>query len=311
MRDLPLSLLRSLAAVYAEGGVRPAAKRLSVEHSTISRALHELERWLGTPLIEARSRGQRLRLTQQGEVLAEAALTALRDLENATAKLREANSNKRVIIAAPPSVANRWLLPRLPRIEADCNGIEVSIIVDTVRMGDLDLYADLSLRMGPHAPTSAMVHYIGSDIAFPVMEIDAWKAAGKPTMIEALHGLPLLHDRDTRTAWSIWRDKIGPVDLDVASGSRFTSADLVLRAAEQGRGLALTRGWLAQDALSEGLLTRPFGELSIELHNEWWIAENSASAMRTPVIKVRDWLIAEGKALSLVAVQSEEGRFFV
>ena len=93
MRDLPLSLLRSLAAVYAEGGVRPAAKRLSVEHSTISRALHELERWLGTPLTEARSRGQRLRLTQQGEVLGDAALSALRDLENATAKLREASGS--------------------------------------------------------------------------------------------------------------------------------------------------------------------------------------------------------------------------
>lgn len=299
MRDLPLSLLRSLAAVYAEGGVRPAAKRLSVEHSTISRALHELERWLGTPLIEAQSRGQRLKLTQQGEVLADAALSALRDLENATAKLREANSSKRVIIAAPPSVANRWLLPRLPRIEADCNGIEVSIIVDTVRMGNLDPYADLSLRMGPHAPTSAIVHFIGSDIAFPVMGTEAWKTAGRPTRIEALQKLPLLHDRDTRTAWSIWRDKIGPVDLDVAAGSRFTSADLVLRAAEQGRGLALTRGWLAQDALSEGLLTRPFGDLCIELQNEWWIAENNVSAMRNPVVKVRDWLIAEGEELTL------------
>ena len=299
MRDLPLSLLRSLAAVYAEGGVRPAAKRLSVEHSTISRALHELENWLGTPLIEAQARGQRLKLTQQGEVLAEAALSALRDLENATAKLREANSSKRVIIAAPPSVANRWLLPRLPRIEADCKGIEVSIIVDTVRMGNLDPYVDLSLRMGPHAPTSATIYHIGSDIAFPVMGTDAWNMAGSPTKIDGLQRLPLLHDRDTRTAWSTWRDQIGPLDLDVAAGSRFTSADLVLRAAEQGRGLALTRGWLARDALSEGLLTQTFGNLSIELHHEWWIAENSASAMRTPVTKVRDWLIAEGKALTL------------
>lgn len=100
------------------------------------------------PIVVTQKRGQRLRLTPQGADLADAALVALRDLDQAAAKLREAHSATRVIVAAPPSVANRWLLPRLSRIEAECAGVEVSIIVDTVRMGELDPYADLSLRRG-------------------------------------------------------------------------------------------------------------------------------------------------------------------
>lgn len=298
MRDLPLSLLRSLAAVRSEGGVRHAAKLLSVEHSTISRALRDLEQWLGVPIVVTQKRGQRLRLTPQGADLADAALVALRDLDQAAAKLREAHSATRVIVAAPPSVANRWLLPRLSRIEADCAGVEVSIIVDTVRMGELDPYADLSLRMGVRPFTSGEIYTIGSDAAFPVMGTGAWIAAGRPDTTGALRSLPLLHDRDERTAWSKWRDKIGPSDLNVAQGSRFTSADLVLRAAEQGRGLALTRGWLAQDTLSEGLLTRPFGQEFLTLRDEWWVAKNDSASIRAPARKVLDWLVAEGERLS-------------
>lgn len=298
MRDLPLTLLRSLAAVRSEGGVRLAAKRLSVEHSTISRALRDLEGWLGVPIIDTRTRGQRLTLTPQGEDLAAAALSALRDLEHATAKLREAHSATRVIVSAPPSVANRWLLPRLSRIETECAGVDVSIIVDTVRMGELDPYADLSLRMGPCPPSTEKIISIGSDVAFPVMGTSAWHAADCPSDVQDMRSLSLLHDRDMRTAWSEWRDTFGPTGLEAIKGSRFTSADLVLRAAEQGRGLALTRGWLAQDSLSDGLLTRPFGNLYLSLPDEWWVAENRNASIRRPARKVLDWLVAEGERLT-------------
>ena len=37
MRELPLTWLRALAAVHDAGGVRPAARRLGVAHSAVSR----------------------------------------------------------------------------------------------------------------------------------------------------------------------------------------------------------------------------------------------------------------------------------
>jgi len=298
MRDLPLALLRSLAAVRFEGGVRPAAKKLAVEHSTISRALRDLEKWMGLPIVAEGRRGQALRLTPEGEVLADEALAAMRSLDLATTKLKEARSSNRVVLAAPPSIANRWLLPRLARIEAECAGVELSITVDTVRMGALDPHADLSIRMGARTVSNAVVEIIGSDIAFPVIGKQAWEKAGLQSGTNAVAKFPLLHDRDARTAWSVWRDAFGPCDLDVVKGARFTSADLVLRAAEQGRGLALTRGWLAKDALKEQVLVRPFNELSIPLKDEWWIAWPDNASPKRSVRNVRDWLIAEGSLLT-------------
>ena len=46
MSDLPLNALRTFAAVYETGGVRPASRALNVAHSSVSRHLRELEKAL-------------------------------------------------------------------------------------------------------------------------------------------------------------------------------------------------------------------------------------------------------------------------
>jgi LysR family glycine cleavage system transcriptional activator len=66
MNELPLNALRAFAMVYAHGGVRAAARELGMAHSSVSRHLGELDRWLGVPLLRtAAGRGQ-LVFTPQG-----------------------------------------------------------------------------------------------------------------------------------------------------------------------------------------------------------------------------------------------------
>ena len=169
-------------------------------------------------------------------------------------------------------------------------------------MGQLDPMADLSLRMGARPNTNHVIHVIGSDIVFPVMAPGLWELIEQQASQEFLCKLPLLHDRDARTARSTWRDAFGPDNLGVRSGARFTSADLVLRAAECGRGVALTRGWLARDAMTEGLLIRPIAEHQLPLKDEWWLAEHRDSGPRKSVQRVRDWLVEEGRLQTMQTV---------
>lgn len=72
-----------------------------------------------------------------------------------------------------------------------------------------------------------------------------------------------------------------------------TSSDLVLRAAEAGQGVALERGWLAADALSDGRLVRPFGDAALPLPGEWWLAEGDGTARKRASRVVRDWIVEE------------------
>ncbi len=117
MRDLLLNALRAFAAVYSRRGVRAAARELGVVHSSLSRHLAELERWLGVRLVREGRGSARMSFTPQGEALGQAVLAGLRSIEHTVASLREAKSQRSVTISTAPSFAARWLLPRLPALE--------------------------------------------------------------------------------------------------------------------------------------------------------------------------------------------------
>ena len=116
MRNLPLTLLRALAAVYESGGIRPAGRLLGIQHSAVSRSLRDLEAWLEVPLFEKRDGQRTLVFSAEGAALGKSALATIRELETAVLKTREGSNANSVTIGTTPSFAMRWLLPRLPRL---------------------------------------------------------------------------------------------------------------------------------------------------------------------------------------------------
>lgn len=294
MRGLPLTLLRALAAVYDTGGIRPAGRLLGIQHSAVSRSIRDLEAWLEVDVLEKQNNRQKLRFTTQGAVLGQAALAALQDLEAAVLKTREGSGSNTVTVATTPSFAMRWLLPRLPLLSEAHPRIEVSILVDQALKDPKATGSDINIRMGSRPPDLLDALPMMYEVIFPVTSPKHWEGLGRPSQIADLAGLPLLHDRDPHASWSLWRSKIGPRRLDVRRGPRMTSSDLVLRAAEQGQGLALARGRLAKDSLANGSLIRLFGHAQIELGTNYWIIANPDTKHRKVVQSVIAWLVKEG-----------------
>ena len=301
MRDLPLNMLRAFAAVYDTGGVRPAARQLGVTHSSVSRHLQELEAWLGSPLFERPQGTRRMILSTEGEALGRAALACLTELDSAVASVREARRGNSVTISTTPSFAVRWLLPRLGAFEQAHKWIELSIVVDQRRRAPLDAGADFSIRMGSirmaRGPWSdATCFPLMADALYPVMSADYWRSADKPSKVADLARLRLLHDRDPGASWAAWKKVHGPKNLDVRGGSRFTSADLVLRAAEQSLGVALARDRLVRDSVTAGALVAPFADLAVNLPDAHWIIQPEARPPRAATKKVLDWLVSEASS---------------
>ena len=296
MRDLPLTLLRALAAVYKTGGIRPAGRLLGIQHSAVSRSLRDLEAWLDVAIFEKTDGRRALVFTSEGATLGQAALAAMIELETAVLKTREGSNANSVTVATTPSFATRWLLPRLPELTKAHPKIEVSILVDQARKSPADAGADLNLRMGASPQGDLEPIPLMDEQVFPVMSSKLWEALGRPATVDALLGLPLLHDRDPSTSWGLWRTKIGPKQLDVRKGPRLTSSDLVLRAAEQGQGVALARGRLAEDSLANGSLIRPLGDREHDLGVNYWILTNRETKSRRAVKAVISWLLSEAAA---------------
>lgn len=294
MWNLPLNALRAFAAIYSTGGVRPAARKLGIAHSSVSRHLAELEAWLGVSLTVRGSGSRGLTLNAQGKALGEAALTSQQALAHAVASVREARSEHSVQIGTHPSLAVRWLLPRLPALEAAHPKVEISVIVDRVGVDLENPDLDLAIRMGhPSRPNKRWERLMGDEL-YPVTSPSYWEQAKRPSHPRDLGRLRLLHDRDPQASWAVWKEAYGPEQLDVRKGPRLTSTDLVLQAAASGQGAALARHQLAARDVASGVLIRPLGELSVVLENSYWIVLPPHRFPNAAARAVIEWLKEEG-----------------
>ncbi|MEM8689553.1 MAG: LysR substrate-binding domain-containing protein [Pseudomonadota bacterium] len=288
MKDLPLNALRALAAAYETGGIRPAGRRLGVTHSAVSRHLSDLEKLLGVPLFQKTGASAPLAFTPQGEMLGKSALSCLSELDKSVTAVREARQGNSVVVATTPSFAVRWLLPRLPAFEQRHPSIEVSLLVDQRTRSPGEDNADLAIRMGRRPRGEDACEALMDDALFPVASPAYLAEHGAK-----LESARLLHDRDPATHWDAWRRAHGPQHLDTRKGSRYSSSDLVLKAAEQGMGVALARGRLAAASLKAGMLVRMVPEFEVQVKSAYWLIPAPQALARHAVQELVNWLRAE------------------
>jgi LysR family glycine cleavage system transcriptional activator len=295
MRKLPLSALRAFAAVFETGGVRPAARTLQVTHSAVSRQVRELEAWLGVPLIKQRSANGRFALTVQGEALGAAVSSGLTDLARAVESVRERRRPDSVLIATTASFAARWLIPRLGSLFDQHRGIEPSIVTEQTVREVSEQGADIAIRMGRGPWMDGKSEPLMDDALYPVASPSYWKSLGERKASRALAKARLLHDRDPAAGWGEWVAAHPIRSLDLRTGPRFTSSDLVLDAAAQGLGVALARARLAADDLASGRLFQPFGSECVRLPNAYWLVLAHEEPLRPAVSAVAEWIRSRGK----------------
>ena len=103
--------------------------------------------------------------------------------------------------------------------------------------------------------------------------------------------LPLLH-LDERTAWFAWLDAAGVSGTDAIHGPILNRASMLIDAAVDGQGMALTRTTLAAWDLINRRLVRPFA-VALPLSKSYWIISPKATASLPKLVAFRDWLLAQ------------------
>ncbi len=293
MKELRLNSLRAFAATYQTGGVRAAATFLGVSHSAVSRHIKELEAWIGIPLLSEEAPRQRLTFTREGQRLGKAAADNLTSLEGVILSLKESRRSNSVVISTTASVAVRWLIPRLAAFQDTHRSIEVSVLTEQSISDPQSQGADLAIRMGRGPWAGFECEPFMDDALYPVIHPNLLDRS-KRKKPDPFKKCPLIHDRDPAAAWHEWFKKHPNVSVDLRRGLRFTSSDLVLRAAAQKLGIALARDRLVADDILSGVLVRPFGDTSIKLNNAYWLVVPKHATLRSAVTIVIDWLRAEG-----------------
>lgn len=252
---LPLNTLPVFRVVAELENLRAAGERLHLTHSAISQQIRHLEEQLGFSLFERQ--GRRLRLNAAGAALLRGVGPALTQLEESVLAAQAAaqEGQLRLRVSVLPSFAQRWLLPRIGswRARHPDIALEIEASQNVVDLQRGDFHAALRFGEG---------HWPGV-LAEPLFETPMpMIVVGSPEMAQRLQGAPpaeivnqpLLGER---SLWEAWFAACG-VQARIIPVAVFNDAGMLLQAAEQNLGLALSRELLAADALRNGRLLRLF-----------------------------------------------------
>jgi LysR family glycine cleavage system transcriptional activator len=303
-RPLPFDSLYVFAVAARHCSFTAAAAELHRTQSAISHRIKSLERELGVTLFKRLPR--RVELTAAGRALARRLDEAIRDITRTIAEFDPQAEHKRLRVATLPSVASRWLMPRLPRFFDLHPEIEVQVIAD---LKPLDLHAegiDLAIRFGRGHYPDYKVSMLMRDRVLPVCA-PKFAAERSAASIEALIAWPLLHDSgaegdESLSDWRSWLDQLGRKDLSCQAGQRFSNADLSIGAAVLGLGVALGRLSLVADLLSSGILSCPLA-LATPTAFSYYIVVRPEAAQLPKCLRFSQWLRSEAVAtLSIMRV---------
>ncbi|CRL16637.1 LysR family transcriptional regulator [Phaeobacter italicus] len=140
----PMNALVAFEAAARHGSFTRAAEDLSVAQPAVTRHIARLEDWIGAPLFLRR--GNQIRLTAEGETLAELATSVLDRLEVGLQDVAPVNDQE-LRIGASFGVTHLWLMPRIGAMRAAANVTINFITSDDYRSFD-DRAIDCSIRFG-------------------------------------------------------------------------------------------------------------------------------------------------------------------
>jgi len=288
-----LDSLRYFESVARHLSFTEAAKELCLTQSAVSQKIIQLEKRLGYPLFERKIR--QINLTNSGEILYRSVHNSLSQIRNTLNELNVSAPTSELNIYCMPSFANRWLTPKLNSFQESFPNININLLAVnpepdfTHEHIDIGIFHGLSDNQSSMQPTVLIKDYI-----YPVASPELLKRI-KLDNIYDLKNTNLIHDSlpnaKLASSWQKWlfERNVHIDEVNYNKGYRFNQADLIIRAAIDGQGIALTHHVLVAKDIEDGRLVRvldgisPCEEVNIVCFND---------LLTHPPIKIfHDWIL--------------------
>jgi LysR family transcriptional regulator, glycine cleavage system transcriptional activator len=283
----PLNALRAFEAAARHLSFTKAADELFVTQAAISHQVKALETWLGQPLFRRKSR--KLYLTEAGQAYAGPLGMAFDEIDTATARLSALDSSGTLTVSVLPSIAAKWLVPRMRGFRERHPEIDVRLSPST-HLTDFSREAvDVVLRYGRGDWIGMRADQFLTEDIFPVCSPDLLAGSHPLRQPDDLKHHTLLHD-DYYEDWTRWLLAAGVRDIDTMHGPVYEDSSNLLQAAMAGEGVALGRSALAADDLAAGRLVKAF-DISLPVEFAYYVVAPETSADRPKVAAFREWVI--------------------
>lgn len=248
----PLNAFKVFEAAARHQSFVQAGQELCVTHGAVSRQVKQLESVLGVVLFERRNRA--VFLTPQGHTLLVACQAMMQTLSSALDDIRAQDKAQRpLVLSCEPTLAIRWLVPRLPDFRARYPAHEIHLLTAGGRVDFARDHVDLALRRNDfHWGRQCHAESVAAERMGPVCTPAVWE--------QISHNKPvrLLHARTRPQAWSQWCVLSGQ-QIPSHGGEHYEHFYLSLQAASAGLGVAMASAFMVESDLQDGRLVAPFG----------------------------------------------------
>lgn len=279
-----LGPLRVFDAVCRAKGVTRAAQVLHVTPGAVSQQIKQLEVGLGAQLFQ--KSGREIELTAVGERLAHRVSGAFDRLNDALNDVADNQLDRRLRLKVTPSLAIRWLVPRLRGFYAQHPDIDLEIATmaraDDVRLED----ADCAIRHGMGEWADVELDHLFDDEFIPVCApgmAKQWQTS------QDLLQANLLHSMLRPEAWSLWFRSAELLAPPLPRGTSLANAALCYQAAVDGLGVAIAQRAYVEDELRSGRLVIAVDHVA-RTELGYYLVCDPLKAATAPVRTFRDWI---------------------
>jgi DNA-binding transcriptional LysR family regulator len=291
-----IDAMQAFVAVADLRGFAPAARKLGLAPSGVTRLIAALEERLGARLLQRTTRS--VTLTDVGARYLERVRRILADVEEAegSAQDERARPSGRLVVSAPIGFGRLHVSPvmsaylkRNPQVggELRLSDRMINLVEDGV---------DLAVRIG-HLPDSSLVaRHVGEMRRIVVASKGYLKARGEPKTPEAIASHATIQFGATAAAPD-WRFVEDSREIRVACTPRFitNSADAAIQYAEQGGGLTRVMAYQAAEAIKAKrlqIVLAKFEQPALPIHIVYPTSRLLSAKVRTfidLVVETSDW----------------------
>ena len=300
---LPLNALRAFAEAARTGSFKVAAHRLGVTPGAVSRQIRQLEDRFGVSLFERHANG--VSVSRAGRLLAEDVNAGLARIANGVQTVTErSRETTTLVISAPPSFMQHWLLPRLNDFETQENDIEIALDADQKLTPPVwqEGSARLSMRYGRGPWRGVRTVPLFDDRLVPVCAPGLLEQSPIRTPEDLLHHQLLAvdwcsHQSGDFPGWNEWFRAAGVTITASPTQRQYSLYSLALDRAIAGQGVMLATYPVEADRLASGVLVRPLGDEYTLASSFTYDLLLPASGTAPPAVqRFVDWLAAEAQS---------------
>jgi DNA-binding transcriptional LysR family regulator len=277
-------------------GFAPAARRLGLSPSGVTRLIAALEERLGARLLQRTTRS--VALTDAGARYLERVRRILADVEEAEASIQDERTRPsgRLVVSAPVGFGRLHVSPVMSEYLKRYAEVSGELRLADRMINLVEDGVDLAVRIGHLADSSLVARHVGEMRRIVVASPGYLKAHGEPKTPEAIASHQTIQFGGA-TASPDWRFVRDGNEVRFAPVPRLTtnSADAAIGYAVRGGGLTRVLAYQAADAIKAGrlkILLAKFEPAPLPIHIVYPTSRLLSAKVRTfidLVVEISDW----------------------